>query len=465
MRRTKIIRRLLSAHGIAGLGDGLWFSTWAIYLTVIQGIPATTMGLAMGIGSALGLIAATPIGALADRWGPREVLALLSALRAVATSTYLWVDGFWTLLAAAGLLIAAQSAGGGVRITLIYKLIEPDTRLKILAQSRVTQHVAYATGAVFGGAVLTIGTPQIFTAAILLTAAALLVAAGTTLLVPRVQAVPLERRHGVTRAVRDLPFLAVMVATAPLTLCWAILSTGLPLWVHQSTVAPTWTSAFAVVVSSIAIAVLQVRVTQYARRAIGAVRAVRWSGLALASSCVLFAGASWTQSSALAFTIITVGVTANFIGELYFVAARWGLSLRLMAKDAEGQYQGLTATTEAAITAVGPAIITVLLAGGGSAGWCALAALVILPITPIAWLVRTALRTRTRPCCGSDTRIRQKGATLVPVVPVRSDLVSRQEACRGRDQARCAARPEADPLGSTGIVAGHHARSAELTPR
>jgi hypothetical protein len=51
------------------------------------------------------------------------------------------------------------------------------------------------------------------------------------------------------------------------------------------------------------------------------------------------------------------------------------------------------------------------------------------------------------------TQIRQKRATLVPVVHVRSDLVSRQEACRGRDQARCAAHPEADPLGSTGPVA------------
>jgi hypothetical protein len=47
---------------------------------------------------------------------------------------------------------------------------------------------------------------------------------------------------------------------------------------------------------------------------------------------------------------------------------------------------------------------------------------------------------------------------LVPVVPVRSGLVSRQETCRGRDQARCAAPPEADPLDSTGIVAGPHSR-------
>lgn len=401
MQQATIRTRLLAAHGMTGIGDGLWFTIWAVYLTAIQGLGVATMGIALGIGSAVGLSAAMPLGALADRWSPRELLCLLSALRGMALVAFLWVSAFWPLLTASALLVATQSAAAGVRTTLVYKLIEPDKRLRVLAQSRVTQHIAYAVGASVGGVVLGLDARAAFVVAIVVIAMTLLVAAGITMAVPTVAPVPIARQHGITRAVRDLPFLAVMVVTAPLTLCWAMLAPGIALWVRSDTTAPLWTSAFAVVVSSVAIALLQVRFTEQVRRTVGAVRAARWSGLALAVACVLFAAGGWPQQPGVAFVVITVGVLAHALGELYFVAARWGLSLRLMARDAEGQYQGLTATTEAAVAALGPAVVSVLLAGGGGLGWLALACLVLLPVLPVGALVRSALRTRPgRPTVG-----------------------------------------------------------------
>jgi MFS family permease len=379
---------------MTGLGDGLWFTVWAIYLTHVKGIPAEEMGLGMGAGSVLGLAAVVPFGVLADRFGPKGVLVLLCGLRAAAAVAFLWVDGFWPLLLAATLAAGAQSSAGGVRITLVYKLIHADTRLRVLARSRVVQHIAYALGGLAGGTVLGLGTPALFAAALLFTGGAYLVASGLTALVPHVEAVPRERRHGATRALRDGPFLAIMLATAPLTLCWAMLSTGLPLWVYQATVAPAWTSAFAVVVSSLAIAMLQVRFTDRAARTVNAVRAARWSGLALALACVLFAAGAWPRDGVLAFAVLALGVVAMFVGELYFVSSRWGLSLRLMAADAEGQYQGVVATTESAVSAVGPAIITALLAGAGGGGWYILGAVILIPVIPVTHFTHRALRTR-----------------------------------------------------------------------
>ena len=306
MGQRTVTVRLLTAHGVTGLGDGLWFTVWAIYLTTIRGIPAPVMGVGMGVGSALGLLAVLPLGVLADRCGPRIMLAGLSALRALATISFLWVGGFWSLVLSAAFAVGAQSGAGGVRITLVYKLIDPHTRLRVLAQSRVVQHIAYAVGGVMGGSVLGLAKPALFTMALLVTGAAYLTTSGLTMFVPPVPPVPRERRHEVTRALKDWPFLAVMLATAPLTLCWAMLSTGLPLWVFQTTVAPPWTSAFAVVVSSIAIAALQVRFTQQARRTVNAVRAARWSGLALAGACVLFALGAVPRDTVLAFAVLAV---------------------------------------------------------------------------------------------------------------------------------------------------------------
>lgn len=387
-------RTLLAAHGITGIGDGLWFTVWAIYLTATQGISIASMGVGLGIGSAIGIALAAPLGGLADRWSPRELLAVLSVLRGVALLGFLWVSSIWPLVMASALLVATQSAAAGIRTTLIYKLIAPEFRLRVLAQSRVVQHITYAIGAALGGLVLTLDTRPVFVASIVGIASTLVVAAVITLTVPAVESIPAERRHHLTLAIRDLPFVSVMLATAPLALCWAMLAPGIALWVRSDTTAPPWTSAYVVVVSSALIALLQVRFTERMRRTIVAVRAARWSGLGLAAACLLFAASALPRNPALAFAVITLGVIAHAFGELQFVAARWGLSLRLMARDAEGQYQGLVAITEAAVSAIGPAIVAVLLAGAGGYGWIALACLVVLPVLPLGMLVRTALRTR-----------------------------------------------------------------------
>lgn len=395
MRQATIRFRLITAHGITGIGDGLWFTLWALYLTSIQDMPVATMGLAMGIGSVLGLSTATPLGALADRYGARGVLVLLQAGRALAVVGFLWVNTFVSLLLAAALLVATQSASAGVRTTVIYKLVDADMRLRVLAQSRVVQHIAYAGGAGLGALVLAADTRLAYQAAIVVTALALLVSGAIARQVPPVVTVPIDRRAGMATALRDLPFLGVMLASAPLTLCWAMLSTGIPIWVHDNTTAPLWTSAFAVVVSSLAIAFLQVRFTEAVRTTVNAVRATRWSGLALALACLLFAAGAWPTQPALAFVVLTAGVLFHAVGELYFVAARWSLSLRLMVTDAEGQYQGLAATTEAAVSAIGPAVITSLLVWGAATGWILIGVLVLAPVLPMTTLVRAALRSRS----------------------------------------------------------------------
>ncbi|WP_327167414.1 MFS transporter [Streptomyces subrutilus] len=392
MDKRHIVRRLLTGQGVNGFGDGLWFSIWAIYLTQIRHIPAGNMGLAMGIGGLVGLLAAVPIGVMAERRGPREVLCTVIVLRGLAMVAYVFVGGFWSLLLVTTLFSAVQSSGVGVRVTLVYGLMPPDDRVKVLAQGRVVQHIAYAAGA--GGAILVLASkdPAVFVAAVLVDALALLATAALTLLVPSVPPVPRERQRSGTQALRDLPYVAIMGTTALLSLCWALLATGLPLWIAQDTRAPLWTAGLAVVVSSVAIAVFQVRVSQRSVGVRQAVRASRVSALALAVCCLVFASVAWAGSPLLATCVIMLGMGAHVVGELYYVSARWGLSLGLMAKHAEGQYQGVTASTEAAVVAMGPALVTALVTGLSQAGWAVLAGLFLLSAAPAGVLARRASR-------------------------------------------------------------------------
>lgn len=243
---------------------------------------------------------------------------------------------------------------------------------------------------------------NVYVGAVLLNAVTFLITAALTLAVPSVRPPASHARPSGTLALRDTPFLALMATTAILALCWALLSSGLPLWASENTAAPAWASAAAVVVSSAGIAAFQLPVTRQTERLRGAVRAITVSGIALSTCCLLFAAAPWTPSPLWALAILFAGVIAHVIGELYYMASRWGLSLRLMRKDAAGQYQGVVATTEAAVQAIGPAVVTLLVTGWHQIGWAVLAALFLAACVPTARLARTSLRTRSSTALMSD---------------------------------------------------------------
>ncbi|WP_432837898.1 MFS transporter [Dactylosporangium sp. CA-092794] len=409
-----IVLRLQTAQAVNGFGDGLWFSIWAIFFTRIQGVPAESMGLAVGIGGAVGLLAATPAGVLADRRGPREVLGVVILLRGLVMGMYLLVGGFWSLLIVTICFTAVQSSGAGIRVALVYGLVPAELRMGVLARSRVVQHIAYALGAGAGAVVLSVDAKWIFMLAVLVNAATLLVTAAITVQVPRVPAVPAERRRGTTQAVRDIPYVTIMMSTAVLAFCWSILSSGLPLWIVGHTAAGTWAAALAVALSSILIALFQVQVSKDQGDVAKAVRSARLSGAALAACCVVFALAARPSSALLATIVIVAGVCVHVLGELYYVASRWALSLGLMVRDAEGQYQGVQASTEAIAVAVGPAVVTWLVTGLASTGWILLGAILALSVSPTAALARWALR--------SPDRVAAAAPAAVPALAVTASV-------------------------------------------
>jgi hypothetical protein len=392
MKKRGVVPLLLAGQAVNGLGDGLWFSVWAIFFTRVQHIPAESMGLAIGIGGVAGFLAAIPVGNAADRHGPREVLVTVIALRGVASVAYIFAGDFWSLLLVSCCYSAVQSSGVGVRVSLIYQLLPKDARLRVLAQGRVVQHIAYAAGAGVAMLVLADGSRFAFIVSILVNAATFFVTAVLMLALPSVPAVPAERQRSGTEVLRDLPYLGLMSTTALLALCWALLSSGLPLWIAEGTEAPLWTAGLAVALSSLAIALFQVRVSRQAVDIPRSVRASRVSAVALAVCCLLFAAAAWARQPLLATLVIVAGMAAHIVGELYYVSSRWGLSLGFMVKEAEGQYQGLTAGTEAGTTALGPALVTSLVSGLREAGWAVLALLFLLSAVPVGRLSRLAQR-------------------------------------------------------------------------
>ncbi|HET6708265.1 MFS transporter [Amycolatopsis sp.] len=385
------MRSLLWGRGISALGDGLWFTIWALYLTRIAGLPPVAVGAGLAVASAVGMVAAVPLGAFADRVGARPVLVALTLVRAVAMAGYLAVDGIGTFLAVTVPFTALATGGTAVRTALITGLVTgPAKRVRVLAQQRVAQHVGYAAGAGLGALVLTADARWAYTLAIAGNAVSFLVLAGATLLVPAPARTPVTTARVV---LKDRPYLYVTAATAVLSLCWAMLSAGLPLWLSGRTHLPLGLGGIVVVISSVGIAAFQVPFARFARTAGQAARTAVVSGAVLAASCVLLATTAG-GSGAGAIAVVGLAAVLHVVGELAYVAANWGLSVRLMREDAKAAYQGVTEAATATVQMVGPGVFTLAVGGLGGPGWLLIAAVFLAAAAPVPALTRRAIRTR-----------------------------------------------------------------------
>jgi MFS family permease len=383
---------LLWGRAISAVGDGLWFTLWAVYFIRVVGLPPAQVGLGMAVAAGAGLVATVPLGALADRTDPRTVLVVLAVAEGAAMAGYLLVDAFWTFLAVTTVFVGTTNGGGAVRTALVAALVPgTEERLRALAGQRVAQHVGFAAGAGLGALVLTADRPAVYAAAIVGNAATFAVLAVLTALVP---AAPAPARPGRTRqALRDRPYLAVMSATAVLSLCWAMLSTGLPVWLAGSTSLPLGLAGVVVVISSVGIAALQIPAGRFARTARQSARTTVVAGVVLAVSCVLVA-TTGGLAGAVGVTVVVVAAVLHLVGELGFVAANWGLSVTLMDESARGVYQGIRQSTTATVQMFAPAVFTIALSTLGAGGWLVVAALFVAAALPVPALTRWALRQR-----------------------------------------------------------------------
>lgn len=383
---------LLWGRAISAFGDGMWFTLWAIYFTHVVGLAPAVVGLGMAIAAGVGLVVAVPLGALADRTNARTVLVVLAAVECVAMACYLLVSAFWPFLLVTVVFVGLQNGGNAVRTALVAALVPGAAeRIGALARQRVAQHVGYAAGAGVGALVLTADRPGIYAAAIAANAATFVVLAVLTAFVPAAPAS--VRRVRVRQALTDRPYVAVMAATSVLSLCWAMLSTGLPVWLAGFTSLPLGLGGVVVVISSIGIAALQIPAGRFARTARQSARTVVVAGGALAASCVLLA-TTGGLTGAVGVAVIMGATLLHLAGELGFVAASWGLSVTLMDERARGAYQGIRESATATVQMFAPAALTIALSTFGAGGWLVIGALFVFAVLPVPALTSWALRTR-----------------------------------------------------------------------
>src|SRR3954467_12292903 len=87
------VGRLALGALVTSVGNGAWYTSWAVFLTRSVGLSPAEVGVGMTLAGGAGILFATPLGHLAHRAGPREVFGGLQVARAAACLAYLAVDG------------------------------------------------------------------------------------------------------------------------------------------------------------------------------------------------------------------------------------------------------------------------------------------------------------------------------------------------------------------------------------
>ncbi|MFE0461592.1 MFS transporter [Kitasatospora sp. NPDC058965] len=375
-----VLRLLTWTTLVNALGNGLYFTVSALYFTRILGYTVAQTGLVLTVAGLCGVAASIPAGRAADRYGSKWVVIVLVGAEAVASAGLPLLHGVPAFLLLACTVTALDRGVATARSTLYAQALPAEQRVAARGYLRAVTNVAMGLGGVLAGLTLQADTRFAYTVTVLANSVSYALVAVCMLRLPgggpaggppRGERARTERRNP---ALRDVPFLTLTVLNALLTLQFAMLEVGVPLWIVRDTHAPRALVAAGMLVNTVLVVLFQVRATRGTDRPGRAARVCLRGGLLLAAGCVLI-GLAHGLSPVAASVLLVLGLVVETFGEVLTQAGGWALSYDLAGDGAAGAYQGVYNTGTAAAGMAGPALITLGVISHGAVGWLALGAL------------------------------------------------------------------------------------------
>ncbi|SBT67554.1 Predicted arabinose efflux permease, MFS family [Micromonospora sediminicola] len=394
------LRTLALATLANTVGTGLWLAGGALYLTRDVGLSPTSVGAGLTVAGLVGLTASVPLGGLADRWDPRTLRAVLQVCQAFAAAAYLLVDSLAMFLVVA-VPEALLSAGNlAVRAALVAAVGGPAGRVHAFATLRAVANLGITAGTALAGIALAVDTHRAYQVLVVGNVATYLLSAALLLRVPRQRAGGGARR--VTDAarrggpLRDGRFLAVSGASAVLGTHLTVLTLVVPLWTVGRAGAPPPVVSAVLLINTLLTVLVAVRLSRGADTAAPAARKLRRAGLVLAAATPLYAATAGLPVLP-AVGLLLVATAVWTVGDLWQGAAGAGLAYDLAPPHAIGAYQGADGLLAGLAQALGRGLLTLLVLGGGAAGWLVLGALFAAVGLTAPALARRAVASRPAP--------------------------------------------------------------------
>ncbi|MFJ9697287.1 MFS transporter [Kitasatospora sp. NPDC101183] len=384
-------RILAASNFVYTLGSGLYLTAGVLYFTEAVHLPAAQVGLGLGIAGAAALAVGIAVGHLADRHGARGVYLTTLVVQALATTGFLFADGFWPFVVAVCAATGAKSAGVAARSPLI-RHHGGERPQEFRAYLRAVTNIGISLGAVLAGWTVQVGTVGAYQLMVVGNAVAFAASAAILL---GLRPVTPEPHVGGPRwiALRDRPYLALTVLDGIMAIQFRVLTIAVPLWLVAETTTPHWLISGAMILNTSIVVTCQVRASRSIDSPAAGAAAYRRAGFAFLLACVLVSLSGGIPAWA-AVTLILAGVAVHTVGELWHSAAGFEISFALAPPHATGQYLGVFGLGAGLSEAVGPALLISLCISWGRPGWYVVGALFALTGLAAPLAVRWAQRHR-----------------------------------------------------------------------
>jgi len=383
-------RVLYVATLINSTGTGMFLASSALFFTRCVGLSAASVGTGLSLGALIGLAAGVPVGALADRRGPREVYACTLAIEATAMTAFVFVHAYWLFVVIATLTGTAATASYAARGPLVRVLGAARPTL-LRARIRSATNLGIAIGGLGSAAALEVNTRSAYLTLVLLNAASFAACSGCVLRLPRAPATKKQGEKTSGGVWRDRPYAALTALNLVLMMQYPVLTLVLPLWIFDHTRVPHVLAAIAIPLNTLMVTVLQVRLTRGIESPTKAARVMVRAGLALLVSLTLMAAAAEVPTW-LAIVLVPVSTVVYTLGEIWFSGAGYELSFELARQDAQGEYQGFYAMGGGLGRAVSTSVVTFACLVCGFPGWLLFGGLLLAAALPTPWVVGWAQR-------------------------------------------------------------------------
>ncbi len=354
-------------------GTGLIITAMTLYAIRVVHLTAERTGLALTLAGLVGLLAAMPMGRLADRYGPRGVFRLSLFFLAVAAASYVFVaHGFISYLIVAIVDGSALSSSMTANVALLRR-VGGENATTFRSQASVVANLGLSFGIATCGVAIQLNTVNAYRALFLGNALSCLIGVVVLSRLPKFEPLPGAHEESPLAALRDRPFLGYTVLSGAMYMQYFVLGLLLPVWVVFHTNAPRWSVSAFVIINTVMVVLFQVRIGKTVQTIRQGGAAIRRAGVIFLVSCSAMGLATGLPAWG-ALLLLAGAVVVHTYGELWQSSATFALDFGLAPPHAQGQYQGLVGVGNFAGQAVSPLILVGLVLSGGRLGFLLLGA-------------------------------------------------------------------------------------------
>ena len=381
--------RFVTANLIDSLGNGLVLAFTVVFFVKTTSLSLAAVGAALTIGQLLVLPLPLFIGRLLERHGPRTVVAAGNWLSAVGFIGFLFSHAAWQIVLWQFVVQLGATAFWMGASPLIVEVARGGERSRWFGFVRALRNVGVGFGGTASAAALGIGSVTGLRTVMVINVVTFAVAGALVITMRGTdggEAKPASKTAepaagGYRTVLTDTRYLRLVGANVCFVLAPTVIRVLLAIYAVDDLHVGAWIVGVLVALNTAMVAVFQTLASRWIE-ARGAARALVLALLCNATAFVLF-GLLLVLPGWAVIAGLVVAMVLYTVAEILSSPPISELSVVLAPEHLRGRYLGVYQLSWSLSSAIGPALLTALLAGGAALPWVFLTAISLLAV-PLA---------------------------------------------------------------------------------